>query len=582
MTAEREREHSEAGPYSEVVLLLGAGASVEAGAPTVTDLVDGFREFLSVEEESLTKTYDELLEVLRDFTPVAEGRAILDVELLLTSLTMLIDLQDNPLSAFAHNWKGFVRRRMRDLPRLVDALQAHIRKECTLNQDRVEYLRPIGDFMRHFGRLDIFTLNYDAAIELTLQKENFSYTDGFDVYWNPVLLSSDRYQVRLFKLHGSLLWFITSTTPHGLVKIPVKTTGGLPEFFSEDEVSHNLIYPVLTKEQHVEPYATLMNHLREALSQARVLIAVGCSFRDTYLKQVVVEKMLQNRDLRLCLVDPEAPFVVEQSDRMLDEQWAFESVSERLSALQLRAGQALSGRLLFSRALALAGLPASRAAHVSAALQSRGPGDTQPYGNRLIEHRILAELCSACEDASTGEALQAELTNSVRQASYDRLGELGPVAIYLLGHCVRREWKKNVAEWLTQATRHAAAHVCYGNRIFLGDGQKVVRADVAETYFPQRREQLAQQAGELAVWLSMPLGVPNDVSAKIQALRASLTAFFDYFDALVRRWPQQIKIFRNMDGDIQVPRPDDDELLKAMGSHFDHAQEPAVLRALLS
>src|SRR5690606_8648576 len=110
------------------------------------------------------------------------------------------------------------------------------------------------------------------------QESNVPYTDGFTSYWDPKQFDLLPEGIRLHKIHGSLLWYETSRVPRKIVKIPIKQTSATaPRFFSDDDVSASLIYPTFAKEQHVDPYATVLARFREALRQADTLIVIGYS-----------------------------------------------------------------------------------------------------------------------------------------------------------------------------------------------------------------------------------------------------------------------------------------------------------------
>ena len=77
-----------------VVLLLGAGASMDAGLPDVRGLVDGFRSAASEEDRPLL---DAVLDALKEH--VGPERVI-DVELILSALDSLAAREEQVLSAF--------------------------------------------------------------------------------------------------------------------------------------------------------------------------------------------------------------------------------------------------------------------------------------------------------------------------------------------------------------------------------------------------------------------------------------------------------------------------------------------------
>ena len=310
------------------------------------ELTAGFEGWLETagDFEDLLEVYRWLLERLKDSEPVQAGRALVDIELMLAAIRELGRRSDHPLSPFVtpSGWRREVGQYSERLPRLESRLHQYIRTQCEVKREDVDYLRPIRHFLSDEMQLNIFTLNYDYTVELVCQELNIPYTDGFATYWRPEEFENSSAQVLLHKMHGSILWYQTSRPPLKLVKIPISDAD--PEnikFFSDDAVSTSVIYPALVKEQHVEPYATLVSNFRRALQEIDVLVVIGYSFRDQYLKDLVLEKMHENLSLRLLFVAPDAETVLSESDRMLGGSWQFGDVRARIQTLPMTAGDCL-------------------------------------------------------------------------------------------------------------------------------------------------------------------------------------------------------------------------------------------------
>jgi hypothetical protein len=74
-------------------------------------------------------------------------------------------------------------------------------------------LDAITDTAKAVDQLDIFTLNHDVLIEAQCRSANVLYEDGFADRRGELLVFSwwpqnKREKVRLFKLHGSVNWFL--------------------------------------------------------------------------------------------------------------------------------------------------------------------------------------------------------------------------------------------------------------------------------------------------------------------------------------------------------------------------------------
>lgn len=452
-----------------VAVLLGAGASVDAGCPTVEDLVGRFGAFLQSragerEREALTM----VLEVLDSSKPVRAGGVSVDIELLLSTLVQLIRRDEDPVSGFVRQWHGALRKYESCLPKILELLQEHIRKECTIEPARVEYLWPLKDLVEHYGALDVFTLNYDAAVEIVCQQRDIQYTDGFDLYWNPAHFKSPLNRLRLFKLHGSLLWYETQGVPKRLVKIPVKSAqaGGL-QFFTDEEVSNVLMYPAFVKDQHLEPYATIVGYLRDALAESETFVAIGCSFRDEYLKKVILEKMTENPRLQLVMVGPQAAKVAAKSDEAFAPEWKFSSQASRVSFLHATASSAFAGDQLLNHLRTAEELTSVRSEHDRAVLagdDDDADATAEEYVDLLVRMRHVGALAEVIQtESSRGKLLNRLVVMVKTAATHDASGfQIAGPAILIATLARSEDYRTLARDWFRQMLSWVVQYVVWG------------------------------------------------------------------------------------------------------------------------
>ena len=323
-----------------VVLLLGAGASVDAGLPDGRGLVDGFRSTVNDEDHTLL---DGVLDALKEHV-IPNG--VLDVELILSALDSLAAREEQVLSAFVRKggWAKRTSAPREKYEALQQALYSHIRRALSVDIDRTRYLDPLLDLVAPYGSLDIFSVNYDLAIELMCERLREPYTDGFDPTWNPALLGESRFTVRLHKLHGSLLWYRSQLQDSRVLKLAVPPTQvRKATYFTGESLSDVLLYPARTeKSVSTEPHASLIERFRSRLREASLIIAIGHSFRDAHVRSIVLEGLVLNSKARLLLVDPHGAEVLEASDRLLGDGLTFRAVANRIHLLPQRASDALT------------------------------------------------------------------------------------------------------------------------------------------------------------------------------------------------------------------------------------------------
>jgi hypothetical protein len=83
------------------------------------------------------------------------------------------------------------------------------------------------------GPLDIISLNYDTCIEQFCNVHKMTYQDGFDLYWNPETFNRDETEIRLYKLHGSVIWYQSDRCTY--IKLPIQNDIGELRLISDEK-----------------------------------------------------------------------------------------------------------------------------------------------------------------------------------------------------------------------------------------------------------------------------------------------------------------------------------------------------------
>ncbi len=353
---------TEGGNRTRIAFLLGAGASVDAGYPTAVGLTNKLDDWVS-------ENRIELLHALRFVTGALQfGRscrgeslsADTNIEDILSACSFLTTRS----RSFAYPFVGAWHERLAALERVFsesstganpfDALSTVAKQRLrdwlwieSSDVARVKYLWSFQDFLNDGFALDIFTLNYDATVEVALETSrgqiNGDWTTGFgDRGWDPLLLEIDR-PVRLFKLHGSLDWVRDERL--GLCSLrwpPAIDSEEIPE-----SVDSLLIFGTDAKLQAVDPFLTLLYRFRQSVFESAAVVIIGYSFGDQHVNDILWEAM-QREATKRCIVVNSSPIL----DRL--------SVDPRLGRLadvenRFRQVQA-TAREAFEKNLALAEL----------------------------------------------------------------------------------------------------------------------------------------------------------------------------------------------------------------------------------
>lgn len=303
---------------SPVVLFLGAGASVPLGKPVMKDFVSKLEVEITSENEA------SLLSVLI----TARG---FDLEAIMTDLETFISL--NYVSTFVFDR---VEATLEDADKLRSLIRHSIIREYrTIDLAKaVDVYQPLFDTI--FSHIDpathplpIFTTNYDLAIEKFCQQQSgYDLVDGLDVdsprevFWNPQQFESFRFhdlnlspifkayaefmpkspprQIVLFKLHGSVNWMRLSETGKIVQSLPMY------DVVDSDEYQNTIIYPAGNKVATQEPYLTGYHYFSRCCEKAKLIIAVGYSFRDYDALASLLKARQVNENLMLAILSPDA------------------------------------------------------------------------------------------------------------------------------------------------------------------------------------------------------------------------------------------------------------------------------------
>lgn len=179
--------------------------------------------------------------------------------------------------------------------------------------------------------INVFTTNYDSVVERGLAtSDTYEVVDGFrdtplePAEWDPSLFdavpSLQKIRVNLFKLHGSLSW--RADRYSGKTLLVDTEEKAASKRFGENI----LIYPASKLAPIKEPFGTLYGYLIRKLETTRKCIAIGFSFRDSYLNTAFVDFLRRDPRNLLCVISPSA----DECARNLFERASSKEIPDRL------------------------------------------------------------------------------------------------------------------------------------------------------------------------------------------------------------------------------------------------------------
>ena len=297
--------------HDELVILLGAGASVEAGIPDSNEMV---RRVEHEASDGDWKTFLDLYRYLRSSVFYADGLEGItgsdvpfNIERLVNVLDELRKKERHTLYPFVGAWNpklqdlaGAQFERVHELrEKIVGVLR---RKWVALAEsEAAHYYMGLLRFQEELGyALRVFSLNYDLCVEEScgygLVQRGFAgrtwdwrqFDDG----------PNDETRIFLYKLHGSLDWYFAEDGAVAYSDSPSKI---------EDE-RLALIFGTSYKLQYVDPFLFLAYQLRRwTVDAAKLVVAIGYGFMDEHINGILGQSLRQDGRRRLlAVVGPKA------------------------------------------------------------------------------------------------------------------------------------------------------------------------------------------------------------------------------------------------------------------------------------
>lgn len=170
------------------------------------------------------------------------------------------------------------------------------------------------------SKLMVATTNYDLAIEKSLEKDNFTIFDGFE-FGNNKEFNDDMYEwvlskevnnintkqviykkhvIDLLKIHGSINWIEKEN------KVTKSTVEEVKSTIRDNSNHVKMIFPSSNKyaQSYEEPYFDLMSRFQNKLHQPNTLLVTsGFSFGDNHISRMIINAIKHNSSLDCLITD---------------------------------------------------------------------------------------------------------------------------------------------------------------------------------------------------------------------------------------------------------------------------------------
>ncbi|MHA1344485.1 MAG: SIR2 family protein [Promethearchaeota archaeon] len=297
---------------SEIIFFFGAGISVPAGVPTTFRFVKEFEEYLIERDKELYSKFEEIKDLIRKSDVMGKKRGEEpDIEMIYEFLNRLYNHKNELVLIICENYEREIKRfNKKNIRKLIDELKMFIKSKTYVEIDKTHYLNGLRKFFGSNIINEVYTTNYDNIIEQFCFHNNIDYSDGFELFWDLKNFEKKNIQLRIYKIHGSLGWYQTSSGR--FIKIPLLLESNLNSnnkfvLHTGEEISDMIMYP-MQKWERPGPLLDLIYLLKQRLNSlnTKIVISAGYSFRDEYIRLLFIEALKSNKDLQLIIITPSA------------------------------------------------------------------------------------------------------------------------------------------------------------------------------------------------------------------------------------------------------------------------------------
>lgn len=291
---------------NEIIVLVGAGCSVDAGIPTSKTMATKLEELLNKQQK--WSEFRHLYNFMKSAILYADGingsfADNFDIEKLMNVTSELEKKQETTLYPFIGSWNPrlleLTDHEFKEIKEFRNMIQDQLKDWVTIpNYSSANYYKRFFDFQSEYNfPLRMFSLNYDRCLEENTPDDK-ELERGFDPdsrTWDGRRFDAGyehQPDVYLYKMHGSIDWMRDENKGHILMEVD-KT----PE-------KPDLIFGTNYKMQYIDPYLFYTYEFRKYTLESKVILTVGYSFRDEHVNGILGQALKNEKTRRIIAISP--------------------------------------------------------------------------------------------------------------------------------------------------------------------------------------------------------------------------------------------------------------------------------------
>lgn len=251
-------------------LLIGSGASIPYGLPSMEDLADEIKSKLQVKyrDDYQWKTF------------IKEINENNNLEITLDNVDLKVGIQEDII------WTVSELIERKDKAALTSFISENYYPALT---------DIIKKFVQRVGSTNIVTTNYDCLIEYAIDfadgKNNTGFSGNYIQKFTQFSNDTLKRTVNLYKVHGSIDWFRHKEN-YTILSL---------QFFNKSKLSDKYTPLIVTpgnrkyKETIVDPFRTVISKADEALRNSASYLCIGYGFNDEHIQPIIIDENRNNK-----------------------------------------------------------------------------------------------------------------------------------------------------------------------------------------------------------------------------------------------------------------------------------------------
>jgi hypothetical protein len=290
----------------EIIFLLGAGASYEAGIPISSAMIEKTEKLIAKGNtwDKFANLYYCLKSAIKYGLGIVgkDDNENINIEILVNTMDELIKSYEHPIYPFVGSWTPRLSELAGKDFEEIKKLRKNIIEELSKNWMYIEhneksaYYKKLSDFQKEYGHnLHIFSLNYDKCVENQCAASGINRDFDNNHIWNYKNFDFDNKEsnIILYKLHGSVDW----NRKEGIVK---EKDNMVPA----DELA--VIFGTSYKLQYLDPFLYLVYEFRRQTLEPdmKVICCIGYSFNDDHINGILGQALKSDNSKKIIAVGP--------------------------------------------------------------------------------------------------------------------------------------------------------------------------------------------------------------------------------------------------------------------------------------